>query len=79
MPEFKPVSAAHISAIERPGCPKCPQQRMLLSNLGSGPCGSAIRTFECQKCGHSVTTVVPSDPMTSNVLGWLASELRPPT
>ncbi|WP_291685781.1 response regulator [Bradyrhizobium sp.] len=79
MPEFKPVSAAHIAAIERPACPKCSQRRMLLSNLGSRPCGSAIRSFECQNCGHTSTAVVPSDPLTSNVLGWLASELRPPT
>jgi hypothetical protein len=79
MPEFKPVSAAHISAIERPACPNCRQQRMLLSNLGSRPSGSAIRTFECQKCGYTSTTVVPGDPLNSNVVGWLASELRPPT
>ena len=79
MPEFKPVSPLHVSAIERPGCPNCRQQRMLLSSLGSRPCGSAIRTFECQRCGHTSTTVIPSDPMNSNALGWLASELRPPT
>jgi len=79
MPEFKPVSATHIAAIERPRCPNCPQQRMLLSNLGSRPCGSASRTFECQRCGHTSTTVIPNDPMNSRVLGWLASELRRPT
>ena len=79
MPEFEPVSPAHVSAIERPGCPKCRQRRMLLSKLGSEPSGFATLTFECQTCGHVRTTVVSSDPMASDVLGWLASELRPPT
>jgi len=79
MPEFQPVSPAHVSAIARPSCPKCRQQRMLLSRLGSGPSGFASRTFECQTCGYVSTTVIPTDPMTSDALGWLASELRPPT
>jgi hypothetical protein len=52
---------------------------MLLSKLDSGPSGFASRTFECQRCGYVSTTVVPSDPMSSDALGWLASELRPPT
>jgi hypothetical protein len=52
---------------------------MLLSKLGAGPSGFASRTFECQKCGYVSTTDTPPDPMTSGVLGWLASELKPPT
>ncbi len=52
---------------------------MLLSKLESESSGPASRTFECQKCGYVSTTVVSSDPMTSDALGWLASELRPPT
>lgn len=73
MPEFELVSPAYLSAIKRPVCPKC-RRRMLLSRLGFGTC-----TFECQRCGYASTKVVSSDPMTSDVLGWLASELRPPT
>jgi hypothetical protein len=79
MPEMQPISSAHISAIERPGCPKCQHNRMLLSKLEAGPPGFVNRTFECQKCGRVHTTVVSSDPMTSNMRGWLAGELRPPT
>jgi hypothetical protein len=79
MPEFEPVSAPHISAIQRPGCPKCQQQRMLLAKLGSGPSGFVICTFECQRCGYISTAAISDDPMTSDVLGWLASELRPPS
>jgi hypothetical protein len=79
MPEFRPVSSTLVSAIERPSCPKCRHHRMLLSKLGSGPSGFASRTFECQKCGYVSITDTPPDPLTSGVLGWLASELKPPT
>jgi hypothetical protein len=52
---------------------------MLLSKLEVGPAGFDYRTFECQKCGRLETTVAQSDPMASSALGWLASELKPPT
>jgi hypothetical protein len=51
---------------------------MLLSKLEAGPSGFDYRTFECQKCGRVETTVVSSDPMRSDVCGWLAGELKPP-
>jgi hypothetical protein len=79
MPEFQPVSSADISAIERPRCPKCRQNRMLLSKLETGPAGFDHRTFECQKCGRVETLTVSSDPMKSDMRGWLAGELKPPT
>jgi hypothetical protein len=79
MPEIQPVSSAYISAIERPRCPTCRQNRMLLSKLEAAPSGFDYRTFECQKCGRVEIKVVPSDPMTSDMQGWVAGELRPPT
>jgi len=79
MPEFQPVSSAYVSAIERPGCPKCWHHRMLLSKLEPGPSGFDYRTFECQKCGFVETAVASRDPMNAETEGWLASELRPPT
>jgi hypothetical protein len=79
MPEHQPVSSARIAAIERPGCAKCNHHRMLLAKLEPGPPGFEYRTFECQKCGGLHTTVVASDPMTSETRGWLAGELKPPT
>jgi hypothetical protein len=78
MPEYQPVSSADIAAIERPRCPDCQRSRMLLSKLEPGPSGFDYRTFECQKCGRVETTVVSSDPMRSDVCGWLAGELKPP-
>lgn len=79
MPEYQPVSSARVSAIKRPGCAKCNQSRMLLAKLEPGPSGFEYRTFECHKCGGVHTTVVASDPMTSETLGWFAGELRAPT
>ena len=79
MPEFQPVASAHVSAIKRPKCPKCQQNRMLLSKLEAGSSGFDHRTFECQKCGGIHRVVASRDPMTSDLLGWLASRLRPPT
>ncbi|MGO8910981.1 MAG: response regulator [Bradyrhizobium sp.] len=74
MPEYQPVTSAHIAAIERP---RCRQPRMLLSKLESGPSGFDRHTFECQKCGRVETAVVSRDPM-KFAQGWLASELKPP-
>jgi hypothetical protein len=79
MPEYQPVSSVHVAAIERPRCPSCNQNRMLLSKLESGPSGFDSRTFECQKCGRVQKTVVSRDPLRSGAIGWLASELKPPT
>jgi hypothetical protein len=78
MPEFQPVSSAQVSTIERPRCPRCQHDRMLLSKLEAGPSGFDYRTFECQKCGCVETFAVSRDPMSSGLLGWLAGELRPP-
>jgi hypothetical protein len=78
MPEYQPVSSVLVSAIERPRCPSCQQNRMLLSKLEAGPAGFDRRTFECQKCGRVQTSIVSCDPMTSEMRGWLAGELRPP-
>lgn len=78
MPEFEPVSSPLVAAILRPGCPKCREHHMLLSKLEPGPSGCVSRSFECQRCGHVVTTLVSGDPLTSKALGWIASELRPP-
>ena len=60
-------------------CPNCRDSRMLLSKLETERSGFGTRTFECQKCGRVQTTVVSSDPMTSEARGWLAGELKPPT
>jgi|SRR5258707_15289384 tRNA(Ile2) C34 agmatinyltransferase TiaS len=77
MPEFQPVASERVSAIERPKCPKCHQSRMLLAKLEAA--GSDYRRFECQRCGRIHRVVVSNDPLASDMVGWLAGELRPPT
>ena len=52
---------------------------MLLSKLEAGRAGFDYRTFECRSCGRIHRVSASGDPMTSDMLGWLASELRPPT
>jgi len=79
MPEFQPVSSAATAAIARPRCRNCQQNRMLLSKLETGRSGFSTGTFECQKCGRVQIKVVSGDPMTSQMQGWLAGELKPPT
>jgi hypothetical protein len=79
MPEYQPVASAQLSALERPRCPTCNQNRMLLSKLETGVSGFDYRTFECQKCGRVQTVTVSGDPMESGIQGWLAGELKAPT
>ena len=78
MPEFQPLSRSPLSVIERPRCPHCRQQRMLLSKIEAGPAGFDCRTFECQKCGGIHKAIISSDPMESGVRGWLYSDLKSP-
>jgi hypothetical protein len=79
MPEHQPVSSAHMAAIERPRCPDCRQDRMLLSKHEIAASGCDVSTFECRKCGRVRRIILSDDPMTSDARGWLAGELKPPT
>ena len=79
MPEHQPVSSAYMAAIERPRCPDCRQNRMLLSRHEARRSGCDTSTFECRTCGRVQTIVLSGDPMTSDAQGWLAGELKPPT
>jgi tRNA(Ile2) C34 agmatinyltransferase TiaS len=63
--------------VQRPRCPRC-QARMSTIDLSPGPEGFEHRTVECSKCGYSEETVAACDPLRSNAVGWLASELKPP-
>ena len=76
MPEFQPVASAHVAAIQRPACPNCQHNRMLLAKLEAGPSGVERGTFECQRCGRVQDMLLPRSPMTSAARRWLASELR---
>lgn len=51
---------------------------MITSAVSDGPDGLEIRTFECAKCGHTETKTMASDPLKSDAINWINSELRPP-
>jgi hypothetical protein len=78
MPEFKPLPSTYFSYADCPRCPRCHEPRMLHSKTEAGPLRSEYRTFHCQKCGRTHTMIISSDPMESNVRGWLDGELRAP-
>jgi hypothetical protein len=73
MPVFQSVPSTYFSAIERPRCPKCHPPHMLLSKLEAGPAGFDYRIFECQKCSRVHTMIVSSNPMESDLHGWLGA------
>jgi hypothetical protein len=50
---------------------------MMLARIEPGPGGSDLRTFECPKCDY-VHKVVVDDPLKSDSMGWIKSELQPP-
>jgi Zn finger protein HypA/HybF involved in hydrogenase expression len=66
-----------LTAIERPRCSRC-QTRMMLERVSAGPIGFEHRLFECPKCDQVQLSVIASDPLKSNAVGWLAGELRAP-
>lgn len=65
------------SIIERPMCPTC-KHRMGLVRISPGERGFEERTFECGTCHRIEKACLAVDPMKTDALGWLASELRPP-
>jgi hypothetical protein len=79
MPVFQSIPSTYFCAVERPRCPKCHQPHMRLSKLEVGPAGFDYRIFECHKCGRVHIMIVSSDPMESDLHGWLggASEELP--
>ncbi len=63
--------------VHRPRCPDC-QTRMITVSVSEGPEGFEHRTLECPKCARTETRIVACDPLKSDAMGWIESELRPP-
>jgi predicted Zn finger-like uncharacterized protein len=63
--------------ILRPRCPNC-QTRIVAAAVSDGPEGFEHRTFKCSKCAHTDKLVLISDPLNSDAVGWIKSELQPP-
>ena len=72
----KPVPSTYFSHIDWPRCPRCHEPRMRHSKTEGGPSGFEYRTFDCQKCSRTQTMIISSDPMDSNVRGWLPANQR---
>jgi hypothetical protein len=73
-------SVIPFAAIERPACPKCKAQMMLVSIEPARARGVDLHTFECAVCNRVLKTFAAyEDPMKSRGLGrWLQGELCPP-
>jgi hypothetical protein len=82
MPQSQRLSSViPFAAIERPACPKCKAQMMLVSIEPARAQGVDLHTFECAVCNQVLKTFgAYEDPMKSKGLGrWLQGELCPPT
>jgi hypothetical protein len=51
---------------------------MGLSRVSPGERGLEQRTFECDACHRTDQVCFPLDPLKTDAVGWVASELRPP-
>ena len=49
-----------------------------MARISAGERGFEERTFECSTCERTEKISVAVDPMKSDAVGWLASELKPP-
>jgi len=65
------------SMVERPMCATC-KHRMGLARISPGSRGFEERTFECSTCHRIEKIAFPVDPIKTDAVGWLASELKPP-
>jgi uncharacterized protein with PIN domain len=82
MPQSQRLSSAiPFVAIERPACPECKAQMMLVSIEPVRACVVDLHTFECAVCNQLLKTFAAyEDPMRSKGLGrWLQGDLHPPT
>jgi hypothetical protein len=52
---------------------------MGLAGISAGERGFEERIFECSICHQIEKVIFPVDPLKTDAVGWLASELRPPS
>jgi hypothetical protein len=68
---------AKRAIFERPSCRKCGYP-MRVGRNSAGAAGYQEVSFECSTCGDREIRAVSEDPLRIDMVGWLASELRPP-
>jgi hypothetical protein len=82
MPQSQRLSSViPFVAIERPACPKCKAQMMLVGIEPIRACVVDLHSFECAVCNQVLKIFAAyEDPMRSKGLGrWLQGDLHPPT
>ena len=77
MMRISPIIAERPCIAERPSCPTC-KHKMELARIRPGARAFEERTFECSACHRIEKVTFPIDPLKTDAVGWLASELRPP-
>lgn len=77
MPDAQLANQLSPSEIVRPRCPMCGAHMEILRVVASRP-EFEHRTLRCSKCRLIYEAQAPADPIDSNALRWIGSELRPP-
>jgi hypothetical protein len=83
MPQAQHLSSViPFAAIERPACPRCKAQMMLVSIAPARARGVDLHTFECAVCNQVLKTFAAyENPMKSKGLAsgrFAPTEVRPP-
>lgn len=71
------ISGLPSRSTQRPRCPRC-QARMAVQRIVPSRSGCEHWTLRCNTCGTIHEAQVSIDPMNSDALRWLGSELMPP-
>jgi hypothetical protein len=70
-------SDAPSAPFERPACPKCKAQMMLIS-IEPARAGVDLHTFECAVCNHALEIVAAHEDSMKSHGHWLQGNLHPP-
>jgi RNase P subunit RPR2 len=73
-----PLSGLTPRALARPRCLRC-QAPVVVQRATRGRSGFEHWTLRCTKCGNIHQAQVQTDPMKSEAIGWLCSDLHAPT
>jgi hypothetical protein len=77
MPDALLTNKLSPREILRPRCPMC-EAKMDVLRVVPGRPGFEHRTLKCTKCRTIYEAQARADPLNSETMGWLHSELAPP-
>jgi hypothetical protein len=70
-------SAIHPAPFERPTCPKCRAQMMLVS-IEPERASVDVHSFQCAVCNYVLATLAAHEDPTRSNGRWLQGDLHPP-